>query len=107
MWISTITVGMLLRRISGQGVAWSFVVVASAVTAHLEAMSVAWSHRRIDLRCAPGGPLAGVVGAALIGWEDQAVPERAAADVAPPNPSRQNVTMSSAPASAARPPLQP
>ena len=35
VWISTIAVGMLLRRISGQGVAWSFVVVASAVTALL------------------------------------------------------------------------
>ena len=89
------------------GVSASGELLASAVTAHLEAMSVAWSHRRIDLRCAPGGPLAGVVGAALIGWEDQAVPERAAADVAAPNPSRQNVTMSSATASAARPPLQP
>ena len=114
-WTGWVAVGLanLIQLIDpdvivlGGGVSASGELLASAVTAHLEAMSVAWSHRRIDLRCAPGGPLAGVVGAALIGWEDQAVPERAAADVAAPNPSRQNVTMSSATASAARPPLQP
>ncbi|MFZ2548227.1 MAG: ROK family protein, partial [Candidatus Microthrix subdominans] len=114
-WTGWVAVGLanLIQLIDpdvivlGGGVSASGELLASAVTAHLEAMSVAWGHRRIDLRCAPGGPLAGVVGAALIGWEDQAVPERAAADVAAPNPSRQNVTMSSATASAARPPLQP
>jgi hypothetical protein len=35
VWIATVAVGMLLRRVSGQGVALSFVVVASAVTAAL------------------------------------------------------------------------
>ena len=35
VWIATVAVGMLLRKMSGQGVAISFVVVASAVTAAL------------------------------------------------------------------------
>jgi hypothetical protein len=35
VWIATVTVGMALRRLSGQGVAVSFVVVASTVTAVL------------------------------------------------------------------------
>src|SRR6478672_481865 len=35
VWIATVAVGMLLRKLSGQGVAISFVVVASAVTAAL------------------------------------------------------------------------
>lgn len=35
VWIATVAVGMLLRKVSGQGVAISFVVVASAVTAAL------------------------------------------------------------------------
>ncbi len=35
VWIATVAVGMLLRRVSGQGVAVSFVVVASTVTAVL------------------------------------------------------------------------
>jgi Protein of unknown function (DUF3054) len=35
VWIATVAVGMLLRKVSGQGVALSFVVVASAVTAAL------------------------------------------------------------------------
>ena len=51
----------------GGGVSASGDLLTSAVTAHLAAMEVAWSHRRVELRCAPGGPLAGVVGAALIG----------------------------------------
>jgi len=35
IWVSTIVVGMLLRKASSQGVAASFVVVASLVTAFL------------------------------------------------------------------------
>lgn len=35
VWVATITVGMLLRKLSGQGVAVSFIVVASSVTALL------------------------------------------------------------------------
>lgn len=35
IWLSTIVVGMLLRRITSQGVAVSFIVVASLVTALL------------------------------------------------------------------------
>ena len=35
VWIATVAVGMLLRKVSGQGVAVSFVVVASTVTAVL------------------------------------------------------------------------
>lgn len=33
VWISTVLVGMLLRMVTSAGVAWSFVVVASTVTA--------------------------------------------------------------------------
>ncbi|MCV7385392.1 DUF3054 domain-containing protein [Mycolicibacter longobardus] len=33
VWISTVLVGMLLRQATSAGVAWSFVVVASTVTA--------------------------------------------------------------------------
>jgi hypothetical protein len=33
VWISTVVVGMLLRLVTGQGVAPSFIVVASVVTA--------------------------------------------------------------------------
>ena len=33
MWAGTLVVGMLLRRVSGQGVAISFVIVAALVTA--------------------------------------------------------------------------
>lgn len=35
VWIATIVVGMALRKLSGQGVAVSFIVVASTVTALL------------------------------------------------------------------------
>ena len=35
VWVATIVVGMLLRRITSQGVAASFIVVASLVTALL------------------------------------------------------------------------
>ncbi len=35
VWIATVAVGMALRKLSGQGVAVSFIVVASAVTAVL------------------------------------------------------------------------
>lgn len=35
VWIATVTVGMALRKLSGQGVAVSFVVVAATVTAVL------------------------------------------------------------------------
>lgn len=35
VWITTVAVGMALRKLSGQGVAVSFIVVASAVTAVL------------------------------------------------------------------------
>jgi peptidoglycan/LPS O-acetylase OafA/YrhL len=35
VWVSTIAVGMVLRKLSGQGVAVSFVIVASLVTALL------------------------------------------------------------------------
>ncbi|BBZ05884.1 membrane protein [Mycolicibacterium doricum] len=35
VWVCTVAVGMALRRLSGQGVAVSFVVVASLVTALL------------------------------------------------------------------------
>jgi hypothetical protein len=35
VWIATVAVGMLLRKASGQGIAFSFVVVASVVTAVL------------------------------------------------------------------------
>lgn len=33
VWISTVVIGMLLRKASAQGVAVSFVIVASTVTA--------------------------------------------------------------------------
>ena len=35
IWVSTVAIGMLLRKASGQGVAVSFVIVASTVTAIL------------------------------------------------------------------------
>lgn len=35
VWLSTVTVGMLVRKLTGQGVAVSFIVVASVVTAAL------------------------------------------------------------------------
>jgi hypothetical protein len=35
IWVCTVAVGMVLRKISGQGVALSFIVVASLVTAVL------------------------------------------------------------------------
>ena len=35
VWVSTVVVGMLLRKASSQGVAVSFIVVASLVTALL------------------------------------------------------------------------
>ncbi len=35
VWVATVGVGMLMRMVSGQGVAVSFLVVASAVTALL------------------------------------------------------------------------
>ena len=35
VWLSTVVVGMLLRKASSQGIAVSFVIVASAVTAAL------------------------------------------------------------------------
>lgn len=35
VWIATVAVGILLRKVSGQGVAVSFIVVASTVTAVL------------------------------------------------------------------------
>lgn len=33
VWVSTVVIGMLLRKVSAQGVAVSFVIVASTVTA--------------------------------------------------------------------------
>ncbi len=35
VWVNTVVIGMLLRKASGQGVAVSFVIVASTVTAIL------------------------------------------------------------------------
>jgi hypothetical protein len=35
VWIATVAVGMVLRKLTGQGIALSFVVVASTVTAIL------------------------------------------------------------------------
>lgn len=35
IWLATVAVGMVLRRLAGQGVALSFIVVASLVTAVL------------------------------------------------------------------------
>jgi len=35
VWLSTVVVGMVLRKLSGQGVAFSFVIVAATVTAVL------------------------------------------------------------------------
>jgi hypothetical protein len=35
IWVATVAIGMLLRKLTGQGVAVSFVVVASVVTAVL------------------------------------------------------------------------
>lgn len=35
VWLSTVVVGMLLRKVSSQGVAVSFIIVASTVTALL------------------------------------------------------------------------
>lgn len=32
VWIATVVVGMFLRRLAGEGTAWSFVVVATVVT---------------------------------------------------------------------------
>lgn len=32
VWIAAVTVGMLLRRLTGSGTAWSFVLVATVVT---------------------------------------------------------------------------
>lgn len=33
VWVSTVIVGMLLRKATGQGTAWAFVAVASVMTA--------------------------------------------------------------------------
>lgn len=35
VWLCTVLIGMLLRKVSSAGVAWSFVVVAASVTAVL------------------------------------------------------------------------
>jgi Protein of unknown function (DUF3054) len=35
VWLSTVAVGMLLRKVTGQGVALSFIIVAATVTAVL------------------------------------------------------------------------
>jgi Protein of unknown function (DUF3054) len=47
-WVATVVVGMLLRKATGQGVAASFVVVASTATALLLLgwrLVIAWRHR--------------------------------------------------------------
>lgn len=52
IWLATVAVGMVLRRISGQGVALSFIVVASLVTAVLllgwRGAVAAVRHRRLQ-----------------------------------------------------------
>jgi peptidoglycan/LPS O-acetylase OafA/YrhL len=35
VWLCTVVVGMVLRKASSQGIAWSFIIVASLVTALL------------------------------------------------------------------------
>ncbi|MEZ5380873.1 MAG: ROK family protein [Microthrixaceae bacterium] len=51
----------------GGGVSAAGELLTQPVLKHLEAMSVGLAHRRLRLRCAPGGPAAGVVGAAIMG----------------------------------------
>ncbi|KUI25961.1 DUF3054 domain-containing protein [Mycobacterium sp. GA-2829] len=52
IWVSTVAVGMVLRKLSGQGVAVSFVIVASLVTALLllgwRGVVTALRHRQIQ-----------------------------------------------------------
>lgn len=54
VWLCTIAVGMVLRKLSGQGVAFSFVIVASLVTALLllgwRGLTIALRRRRIQQR---------------------------------------------------------
>jgi hypothetical protein len=54
IWICTVAVGMVLRRLTGQGVAVSFVIVASLVTAVLllgwRGVVTAVRHRRLQRR---------------------------------------------------------
>ncbi|MCG5431996.1 DUF3054 domain-containing protein [Mycobacterium sp. MYCO198283] len=46
VWVAAVAVGMVLRKLTGQGVAASFVVVASVVTAALLLGWRAVTHRR-------------------------------------------------------------
>ncbi|KUI30798.1 hypothetical protein AU195_05290 [Mycobacterium sp. IS-1496] len=54
VWVCTIAVGMVLRKLSGQGVAVSFIIVASLVTALLlfgwRGAATALRHRQIQRR---------------------------------------------------------
>lgn len=54
IWICTVAVGMVLRKLTGQGVAVSFVIVASLVTAVLllgwRGVVTAVRHRRLQRR---------------------------------------------------------
>lgn len=52
VWVCTVAVGMVLRKLSGQGVAVSFVIVASLVTALLllgwRGVATALRHKQIQ-----------------------------------------------------------
>jgi peptidoglycan/LPS O-acetylase OafA/YrhL len=51
VWLCTIAVGMLLRKASSQGVVFSFVIVASLVTALLLlGWRASWSAARLTMR---------------------------------------------------------
>jgi len=55
VWLGTVAVGMLLRKLSGQGVAVSFITVASLVTALLllgwrGLAQLAFRHRQVGAR---------------------------------------------------------
>lgn len=59
VWITTLVVGMVLRRLTGAGTAWPFVLVATATLAVLllgwRAL-VQWWTRRYAAQPAPRGP---------------------------------------------------
>lgn len=52
----------------GGGVSAAGDLLVEPVQAHLDSMKLALEARQLRLECAPGGPAAGVVGAALAGW---------------------------------------
>lgn len=52
----------------GGGVSAMGDLLLDSVRDHLQGMALALDARRLSLVCAPGGPAAGVVGAALAGW---------------------------------------